>query len=245
MPEFTVNSERSGRVLHSFSGLSPHHEIVLEPSEWRDAEESDDGRSLVLWASRTPGVTLSMHRRPDGTFSGVFGGKQDIFEAVDRGAAENVAASQRKAPRDDVDAVSRASGTVQLQGSSTDSVTADQAVVQAWIAAWRKKTEVRAWIKAWRIMQQHNSRGDEQGAAELRRSSKVDDITSRKAEVQAWVKAWRSNIHQSKAVQLSAVDKERTQLYKKVLSTAFSGLPQDWVESIAQQVCCLNLLPPV
>jgi hypothetical protein len=82
VPGFSVKTRRSGRVFHAFTSLSPHHEIILEPSEWREVEERDGGRSLIHWASRTPGMTLSMHRRPDGTFSGIFGGQEELFERI-------------------------------------------------------------------------------------------------------------------------------------------------------------------
>ena len=120
VPQFTVNRERSGRVLHSFTGLSPHHEIALEPTEWRDAEECDDGRSLILWTSRTPGITLSMHRRPDGTFSGVFGGNQDIFKTIDREAADKAPEAFR----------SSADAEATLEQRKAD--------VHRWIQAWRQ-----------------------------------------------------------------------------------------------------------
>lgn len=131
-----MNSERSGRVLHSFTGLAPHHEIVLEPTEWRDAEENDDGRSLILWASRTPGITLSMHRRPDGTFSGAFGGNQDMFETIGRKAAESVLQSG---------AGHTGYFSAATVGSSGDSNSAAQRKedVQNWIQAWRSSKSLK------------------------------------------------------------------------------------------------------
>lgn len=147
VPEFTIEcSERSDRVLHSFTGLSPHHEIVLEPSEWREAEESDDGRSLVLWTSRTPGITLSMHRRPDGTFSGHLGGNQDIFQAIDREAAETIQADNIPSGGAVVDAVGLQEAP-EVQRRPTDTTDAVDSDIP------QRKADVQAWIKAWRSTQ--------------------------------------------------------------------------------------------
>jgi hypothetical protein len=147
VPEFTVSRQQSGRVLHSFSGLSPHHEIVLEPSEWRDAEESNAGRSLILWQSRTPGITLSMHRRPDGTFSGVVGGEQHIFEAIDNEAAQcaaegDISGASEADVRSETGAQTRLELKTRSRGTGTSSAVDE--------AAGRLKAGLKAWITAWR-----------------------------------------------------------------------------------------------
>jgi hypothetical protein len=183
VPEFNVNSERSGRVMHSFTGLSAHHETVLEPTEWRDAEESDNGRSLILWTSRTPGITLSMHRRPDGTFSGVFGGSQDIFEAIDSKAAAVIEKADSRGPnRATVGFVSmtQAKLDTELQRGQTVTRSNSKPIEQ-------RKAEVQKWIKSWR-------------------SGRLEE---RKAEVQEWIKAWRAP---SAVDQLRALEYKHTLL---------------------------------
>lgn len=85
VPGFTVDQTASGRVFRPFTALPEHPSVSLEPADWRDSGNGDthpDARSLILWESRTPGVTLSMHRRPDGTYSGIFGGRREVFDGI-------------------------------------------------------------------------------------------------------------------------------------------------------------------
>eukprot|EP00892_Ulva_mutabilis_P008911 jgi/Ulvmu1/6392/UM003_0020.1 len=85
VPGFTVDRLPSDRVFRPFTALPAHPDVAIEPQQWRDDGSGGlhpNGRSLILWESRTPGVNLSMHRRPDGTYSGIFGGRREVFDGV-------------------------------------------------------------------------------------------------------------------------------------------------------------------
>lgn len=90
VPEFSVDQVGSGRVFRPFTALPAHPSLSLEPPAWRDGSDGSshpEGRSLILWESRTPGLSLSIHRRPDGTYSGTFGGRREVFDGVSGAAA--------------------------------------------------------------------------------------------------------------------------------------------------------------
>lgn len=85
VPGFVVDRVPSDRVFRPFTALPAHPELALEPEDWRDDGSGDlhpDGRSMILWEPRTPGLSLSMHRRPDGTYSGILGGRREVFDGV-------------------------------------------------------------------------------------------------------------------------------------------------------------------
>jgi 2-polyprenyl-6-methoxyphenol hydroxylase-like FAD-dependent oxidoreductase len=78
---FSVDRQSSGRSFQPFVDLPATD--TLEPPEWRADVTNPGGRSLFLWTSKVRGYTLSMNRRPDGSFAGNLTAKGSLLAELD------------------------------------------------------------------------------------------------------------------------------------------------------------------
>lgn len=83
VPGFAVDRQSGGRSYHPFVDLPSVD--GLEPPEWRRGVTG--GRTLFLWSSRKPGWTLSMNRRPDGSFAGNMTARRELLATLETQAA--------------------------------------------------------------------------------------------------------------------------------------------------------------